>query len=252
MTPTQISIQAVHESDSSNYEITKRGLGKSCQIPENIVRLYDLVNSCIGPKLSTVRDRVSLTLAAPQNMKHLVVGTNSLYCLYASQMYREVRSAVEATGIAWLIHNDPAKYEIFVNDRGLDTATRKAAKEAFKAWMIFPDTQPSLIILRKHYDEASMKAHTTFRGFMSHLSLPPGDAVSQFSMYDVKPATAHQTLPGNLSWMCQAHLDIIETVVKVIFPDEFDLSYPGFQDLWMKTATLNRLMHDWAVMHQPS
>lgn len=229
---SDLTTQLLHDKDEENYQWSRRGLAAYCQIPDDIAQLYAMANLSIGPKLRTMEDRVALTLAVPQNLKHLLLGTNSLYRHHSVQMYREVRSAVEAAGIAWLIRGDPAKYKIFVEDRRQDNASRTAAKEAFKPKAIFLASERMLVKLREHYDEASVRAHTTFLGFFAHLKQEQHLQSTRFLMHDIDPAIAERHLPVHLHWMCDAHLDIIKAVTRLIFKAEFDRSDIKFTKLW--------------------
>ncbi len=88
---SDLTTQLLHDKDEENYQWSRRGLAAYCQIPDDIAQLYAMANLSIGPKLRTMEDRVALTLAVPQNLKHLLLGTNSLYRHHSVQMYREVR-----------------------------------------------------------------------------------------------------------------------------------------------------------------
>jgi hypothetical protein len=89
------STAAVNQHDLNNYEVSRRLLGSAAQLPDDIIRLYQVIYKALLPELKTDPQQIAAVFCVHQNVKHLTTGINSLYRLYVSQMFREIRSAVE-------------------------------------------------------------------------------------------------------------------------------------------------------------
>jgi len=117
--------------DVNNYSVPREGIGRAVEIPDLIAGLYHFIYQNLIPTLDTDRRKAAAILCLPLNAKHLITGINSLYRLYASQTFREVRSAVEAAAMANMIIHDAKAYAAFANDRSGAEAARAEAGNYF-------------------------------------------------------------------------------------------------------------------------
>ncbi|HWF45932.1 MAG TPA: hypothetical protein VG168_02915 [Bryobacteraceae bacterium] len=217
-----------NQQDTNNYDVSRSGIGKAAEIPDRIASLYHLVYQRVLPTLGTHQREVSAMLSLTLNAKHLILGINSLYRLYSSQMFREARSACESTGIAHLILKDSKACDAFTKDRINDDQARRRARNQFKPEKIFAGVNPYLLRLQQRYAEASVRAHTNFMSSMKHVHTAPMDEQSNFSMIEINPERADETIKTYLHWSCLVHMEIIDAVTMAIFP-EFDSNAPEFQ-----------------------
>jgi hypothetical protein len=214
--------------DTNNYDVSREGVGKAADLPDKIAQLYHLVYEGIVPTLDTDQRKAAAILCLTLNAKHLILGINSLYRLYASQMFREARSASESTAIAKMILHDASAYAVFAKDRANDEKARRRVRNLFKATNIFAGVNPYLLKLQDHYNAASQRAHTNRMSLMRHVMTMPSGDESAFSLIEIMPQEANLTIKSYLRWTCRVHMDIIETVTAFIFP-EFDANRPEFK-----------------------
>jgi hypothetical protein len=216
--------------DINNYDVSREGVGRGAEIPDLIAHLYHLVYQGIAPTLDTDQRKAAAILCLTLNAKHLILGINSLYRLYVSQMFREARSASESTAIAKMILQDAKAYAAFARDRSSNETARRRARNTFTARNIFAGVNPNLLRLQDHYNAASQRAHTNVMSSMRHvLTMPSGDE-SAFSLAEIMPQEANIQIKSYLRWSCLVHMDIIDTVTAFIFP-EFDTNQSEFQTI---------------------
>lgn len=214
--------------DVNNYSVSRDGIGRAAEIPDMIAELYYLIYQSLIPTLNTDERKTAAILCLTLNAKHLIVGINSLYRLYVSQMFREVRSAVETTAMAHMILSDPNAYSVFAKDRSGDKAARTESRRLFVPANLFGKVNPYLLKLKDYYGFASERAHTNRMSSMRHVMTHPMAIESVFSLIEIMPKDANVQLKGCVYWTCLVHMDIIDTVMKFIFP-EFDTTETQFQ-----------------------
>jgi hypothetical protein len=219
------SFDSLNQIDEWNFQQVKNLLGPATALPEDVLRLYDLHGDAIKDHVTTAASRLSGALIGGLCRKHLLLGTTAVFRMYSSQMFREVRGAAEAAGIAYAIQHDQEKLRIFREDDGT-SEKRRAARNAFRPKDIFPDKEPIMKTLHDHYDISSERAHTNLISFIRHLAGNPSEKVS-FNMQDFKRENVEAELPLTLFWMCQVHITIL-CAVDIIFPG-LDADFTKFQ-----------------------
>ncbi len=222
------STAEVNAQDVNNYSVSREGIGRAAEIPDLIAGLYHLIYQSLIPTLDTDRRKTAAILCLPLNAKHLITGINSLYRLYASQTFREARSATESTAMANMILHDAKAYPVFANDTGAEAA-RSEARKLFVPRNLFGKVKPYLLELRDHYNFASQRAHTNRTSSMRHIMTQAMADESTFSLIEIMPQDANIELKAYVHWTCLVHMDILDTVATFLFP-EFDAKQNEFQE----------------------
>jgi hypothetical protein len=232
------STAEVNAQDVNNYSVSREGIGRAAEIPDLIAGLYHFMYQSLIPTLDTDRCKIAALLCLPLNAKHLITGINSLYRLYASQMFREARSATESTAMANMILHDPKAYAVFASDKSVAEAARSEARKLFVPRNLFGKVNPYLLKLQDHYNFASERAHTNRMSSMRHILMQPMADESTFSLIEIMPKDANIELKAYVHWSCLVHMDILDTVATFIFP-EFDAKQSEFQE---KQKAIDSLM----------
>lgn len=227
----------VNAQDVNNYSVSREGIGRAAEIPDLIAGLYHFIYQSIIPTLDTDRRKAAAILCLPLNAKHLITGINSLYRLYASQMFREARSAAESTAIANMILHDVKAYAIFANDKSDAEAARAKARKVFVPRNLFGKVNPYLLKLQDHYTFASQRAHTNRMSSMRHIVTQPMADESVFSLIEIMPQNANIEVKAYVHWTCLVHMDILDTIATFVFP-EFDANQSEFQQQQKAIDTL--------------
>jgi hypothetical protein len=213
-----LEIDVVNDQDIHNFVQTRKLLRHSIQLPEDLVKGYEILNACNGdlptPALRTAN---ALFILCRQ---HLTVGTISLLRLYGGQMFKETRSAVEAAGLAYLIQQSEEDFQAFREDSG--PAERRRARKRFTSARLFPDTIPQMVALKQTYDRASSLSHTNRMTFIRHIHTEGG----KFYYQDIQQAEAAR-IPSFLYWLCNVHLAIL-SAAEIVFP-HLAGDYPRFK-----------------------
>jgi len=132
-------------------------------------------------------------------------------------MFRETRSAVEATAIAYSITRDEKMLSVFLEDDD-KPEQRAQARRTFMPREIFVETQPLSKLLHSHYDIASARSHTNMTNFVLHLAKSDDPQFTNLHTQDVQADRIESDLPLLLFWLCQVHLSIL-CCIDIIFPD---------------------------------
>ncbi|MGI0134995.1 MAG: hypothetical protein ACREBW_08580 [Candidatus Micrarchaeaceae archaeon] len=206
--PQDSKIDNINEQDIHNYEQVKALLGEAALLPDDVAKLYSLHQQIIGEHLATKGQKIASFLLHGVCLRHLVLGTLSLFRIHTSQIFQETRMALEASATAYAILHDEEKLKIFLADTGGDDKTRRAAKKAFKPENIFPYDHPLLKQLSNSYNLAAQVSHTNLLSLARHFGDRQRKTV-RFVFQDVPEASAKVDLPRYLDWLLAAHLTIL-------------------------------------------
>lgn len=200
-------VKALQEQDSQNFDTVWRMLGPVVTLPDDVARLYELHYAALAPKLSDLTARFAGSLYVLCR-KHFFLGATSLLRLYASQMFRETRAAVETAGIAHAICTDVDSFRAFTEDDGRKEA-RARAKKCFTSQRLFPSDKPRLSKLGAIYREASTLSHTNRLSFVRHVHKTDDPAQLGLSFCDIPLKLLPRLLPNHLIWLCHVHISIL-------------------------------------------
>jgi len=204
MSESSLEIDDANEKDIHNFRESRRVLGQSLDLSDDLVKVYKRLGEAFTAAPSQA-DKYAVSMLSACR-KHLTLSITSLLRLHLTQALRETRSAVEAAGIAYAIRANSEVFAIFREDGTPES--RKKALKTLKSGVLFPASVPKMHALKKHFDLASTMSHTNLVTFARHYPDEPGAKPRTFRFQDLgEPAVPN--LHRWLYWICVVHLEIL-------------------------------------------
>lgn len=218
-----MTVDGLNVQDLHNYSESKKLLGPSSALADDLLKAYAIHDKALTPALRTRAQKIAAVLMHGLCQTHLVVGATCLFRLHTASAFRETRAALEVAGIAYAIQHNPGSLEIFLADEGEDANARRAAQKTFKPENIFPYSHPLLKVLGNSYKLASQLSHTNSLTLRRHFGEQKPDRV-MFHHQDVDPKEAPVHLPKLFFWLCMSHLSILSLLDTVFDDAHYDLT----------------------------
>jgi len=235
-------IDRVRHVEEQNYGVTRKLLGDSAELIEDLARLYEELTQAISKSPSKERSEYIIANSLIMSCRaQLVLGALTLSRLHGPDSYHYSRKAIELCGFAVRILSHPHLAADWRSASESESLYRKYRKK-FTTSKLFPTDNPLLHELGERYDRVSKQIHSSIYGIAMSCQFHPVEGGEQL-VYDYFPVGHDPQAETVLrfSWLVQTHYKIIEALT-----EQLQGVLASKRELWEARcrSVASRILHD--------
>jgi len=210
-------IEQVHEIDEANYELSKRLLGDSFSIVQNLLDLYSELGRLIEGTLVKPPNELVIAVQFVLACRYqLTLGALTAFRGHLTDSSAYTRKAIELCGFAWGVKQDPDLASLWIN-AGDTEAAYSAYENKFRTGKLFPKGHHVLRELRNRYDVCSKLSHPSIYSLSRHIQADPSAATIRLNYSELKPQDPSEPI-RTLLVIVDTHFGILR-IFEEIFSD---------------------------------
>lgn len=247
---SQIQIEEIRESGEQNYQTSKKLLGDTFPLADDVLDLYRVLVEIATKSPLVARDEYVTALHFLTGCQYqMTVGVLSALRGHIPDALRDTRMAIELCAFAARVRRNPALALVWL-EAGTSDAAYEAYRSKFKTSKLFPRGLREWRELNDRYDTAAKLSHPSVYMMAGHArySRTPTTLNIEFHYFPLRRDDASEPTRTFL-WIIDTHLKILhafeDVLTQVIVHDRarwnlrittIDAKLDGHKEKWAKVC----------------
>jgi hypothetical protein len=164
-------IEQIRKLEDENYEISKKVLGDTYSLVNNIVELYVLLRKIISEPHTPPEDAVATGINFLLSCQYqLTISCLAILRGHFTDSFQSTRNAIESCAFSARIFKHPHLAKVWINAGDKDKSY-EVYREKFSGKKIFPEDDLLLKDLKEDYDRCSKQIHSSIYNYSRRLDV---------------------------------------------------------------------------------